>query len=188
MNYGVLLFFLLFSYTFFGRLIDFYLKIISYINKHVIFWCWCVICTDDLNIKTLLDYRKINIFLLKQNLRDLSIGSEKRGRCKRDGYVNSGRKRGEKRWRRWGDCGRSSSNGDREQVAATESGEYSVSLYGLWLRRVMALPLPCFIFFLKLQYTYALSLHSNNIFLLSTYSLYICKQTKTIKKKRKKSD
>lgn len=106
-----------------------------------------------------LDYRSINIFFsLKQNLRDLSSGSQKRGRCKRNGYLNSGRKRGEKRWSRWGNGGsrRRSNNGDREQVAATESGECSVSLYGLWLRHIMALPFSCLIFFINLNIHYAL--------------------------------
>lgn len=85
---------------------------------------------------------------MKQNLRDMPIGSQKRGRCERDGNGNGGGRERVKKRR-----GNGGNRSDREQVAATENGEYSVSLYGLWLLYIMALPFPCFIFFMKPLYT-----------------------------------
>lgn len=71
-------------------------------------------------------------------MRDLPIGSPKRGRCERNGSgYGGGRERVKERWRRRGNGGLRS---DREQMAATETGEYSVSLYGFWLFHFMAIP------------------------------------------------
>lgn len=49
-------------------------------------------------------------------------------------------------------------------MAATESSEYSVSLYGLWLRHFMAISFSCLIFFLIKLAQYICSLQSNNKF------------------------